>query len=271
MSKFCKDCGGEIIFRYVDGVCTPIHLSGCCYESSPRIDAKNIYRTWSEPHGDFCRPSKCPRCKEPIFFIKYNGGSVYVDELGWPWPKHPCFDYSNNKNGFDAAIKELKNHERNALGLVVKTYADTDGFTVLVVRFSDGEYYRYFIEGGSVNISGALVAHDLVMDSIYIADPVYKYFKIIRYARCTSQTTVDEPWVDDKVFAGKSEKEGGVKCPYCRREFNYRKLFNHLCQSHGHLESTSSLLHVKCRICDVRLYEKDLLRHVITDHVVKLL
>jgi hypothetical protein len=27
-----------------------------------------------------------------VFFIRHNGGSVWVDELGWPWPKHACFD-----------------------------------------------------------------------------------------------------------------------------------------------------------------------------------
>jgi hypothetical protein len=27
-----------------------------------------------------------------VFFIRHNGGSVWVNELGWPWPKHACFD-----------------------------------------------------------------------------------------------------------------------------------------------------------------------------------
>lgn len=49
-----------------------------------------VTREWREP--DFTRPTKCPICKKDVFFIRHNGGCVWVDELGWPWPKHPCFD-----------------------------------------------------------------------------------------------------------------------------------------------------------------------------------
>ena len=44
------------------------------------------------PKDDFCRPTTCPICGGSVFFIRHNGGSVWVDDLGIPWPKHPCFD-----------------------------------------------------------------------------------------------------------------------------------------------------------------------------------
>lgn len=35
----------------------------------------------------------CPVCGQPVFFIEtQNGGRVFFDELGPPWPKHPCID-----------------------------------------------------------------------------------------------------------------------------------------------------------------------------------
>jgi hypothetical protein len=35
----------------------------------------------------------CPVCGEPVFFYQNHSGSrVYFDELGPPWPKHPCTD-----------------------------------------------------------------------------------------------------------------------------------------------------------------------------------
>lgn len=35
--------------------------------------------------------ARCPVCKEEVFFYRSpNGGSVFFDELGPPWPKHPC-------------------------------------------------------------------------------------------------------------------------------------------------------------------------------------
>jgi hypothetical protein len=40
---------------------------------------------------DFCRPTRCPRCGDDVYFVRHNGGSVWFDELGWPWPKHGCF------------------------------------------------------------------------------------------------------------------------------------------------------------------------------------
>jgi hypothetical protein len=40
----CDSCGGDIIFRYVDGRNTPIHLSGGC---SSGIASHNDYAT---PH-----------------------------------------------------------------------------------------------------------------------------------------------------------------------------------------------------------------------------
>jgi len=47
---------------------------------------------------DFCRPTTCPHCPSQVWFIRHNGGSIYVDSLGPPWPIHACFkrDYSSS-------------------------------------------------------------------------------------------------------------------------------------------------------------------------------
>src|ERR1043166_5175005 len=37
--------------------------------------------------------ARCPVCREPVFFYQSPfGGRVFFDELGIPWPKHPCTD-----------------------------------------------------------------------------------------------------------------------------------------------------------------------------------
>ena len=37
--------------------------------------------------------AKCPVCRAPVFFYQSpDGGRVFFDELGPPWPKHPCTD-----------------------------------------------------------------------------------------------------------------------------------------------------------------------------------
>lgn len=37
--------------------------------------------------------TRCPRCGALVFFYRSpDGGSVYFDDMGPPWPKHPCMD-----------------------------------------------------------------------------------------------------------------------------------------------------------------------------------
>lgn len=40
----------------------------------------------------FINPNaQCPVCGDPVFYYESeNGGKVWFDELGPPWPKHPC-------------------------------------------------------------------------------------------------------------------------------------------------------------------------------------
>lgn len=42
--------------------------------------------------------ARCPVCSVPVFFYaNAAGGRVYFDDLGPPWPKHPCTDNSRRK------------------------------------------------------------------------------------------------------------------------------------------------------------------------------
>lgn len=46
--------------------------------------------------GNFTRPdSMCPVCGDTVYFYQSPyGGRVFFDDLGPPWPKHPCTDNS---------------------------------------------------------------------------------------------------------------------------------------------------------------------------------
>ena len=83
-TEICQFCGGEIVFRVIRGVVTPIHQgnSNCIGRSLYRNDQEGI------PHF-----TKCPKCGGAVIFLRSNGGSVWLESLGWPWPKHPCFEY----------------------------------------------------------------------------------------------------------------------------------------------------------------------------------
>lgn len=84
----CYDCGGEIIFRYVDGVRTPIHRSGGCFPGGSHPGGSyTTITSFVDPNA------RCPVCRDRVFFYRSPfDGRVFFDELGPPWPKHPCTD-----------------------------------------------------------------------------------------------------------------------------------------------------------------------------------
>ncbi len=68
------------------GVYYPISFPTSSTETS--IPAPGTRAVWD--HAEFCCPTTCPKCQQPVFFVRHNGGSVWFDTLGQPWPKHPC-------------------------------------------------------------------------------------------------------------------------------------------------------------------------------------
>ncbi len=97
---WCDKCGEPIVFRYIDGNCKPIHVTGSCsgFKSSGIVTGYSRSET-----NDICTHTKCPKCGNNVFFIKHNGGSVWIDSpLGPPWYKHPCFDQQASPNSKDS-------------------------------------------------------------------------------------------------------------------------------------------------------------------------
>ena len=45
---------------------------------------------WSY-NDSYAARTKCTYCGAAIYFIRHNGGSVWIENLGWPWPKHQCY------------------------------------------------------------------------------------------------------------------------------------------------------------------------------------
>lgn len=59
------------------------HGTYIVFPDVPRII--HAYESFVNPNAS------CPVCGESVFFYQSNnGGRVYFDELGPPWPKHPC-------------------------------------------------------------------------------------------------------------------------------------------------------------------------------------
>lgn len=91
-SPYC-DCGWGGV-NYSNGfVYRPSKYARRPYYTVPKIETcrENTYR-WSLYYEDYTVKTICPICGDAVFFVRHNGGSVWFDSLGYPWPKHRCFD-----------------------------------------------------------------------------------------------------------------------------------------------------------------------------------
>src|SRR5262249_30242494 len=98
------------------------------------------HSTWQYRDDDFCSPTTCPRCGATVFFVRHNGGSVWFDDLGPPWPKHACFDDDFHGTRLRTALTEAtKSNSGPLFGVVVETVVSEPGKSGrIVVRCSDG-------------------------------------------------------------------------------------------------------------------------------------
>ena len=118
--SICDRCGGEIIFRHVDGNCIPVHVSGGCRDNSSNYFPSVGYYTsnnsqrfrrltlseskhYKQPTnnysyswlyvGELTLLTTCWWCGDEVYFHRdENGGCVLFDALGKPWPIHACWE-----------------------------------------------------------------------------------------------------------------------------------------------------------------------------------
>ena len=84
---------------------------------------KEIKLFENRPLDDFTRSTTCPICGATVYFVRHNGGCVWLDSLGWPWPKHHCFDDSEEFI-FSITKKELDKLKIDYFGIVIETTPD---------------------------------------------------------------------------------------------------------------------------------------------------
>lgn len=160
--RICDDCGGEIIFRYMGGRPIPIHLDGGCGGGSggSYVEEPEVLQERGAPrsfYDDFCRPTTCPICGAEVFFIRHNGGSVWVDELGWPWPKHACFDEPSARRVLDH-VREPSSRSSVNLALVLRARVLDSGETELLVRLPNNTMRLICVRGSAIQLAGELVS-----------------------------------------------------------------------------------------------------------------
>ena len=62
-------------------------------------------REWRRYESYVNPNAKCPVCGDAVFFYQSpDGGRVFFDELGPPWPKHPCTDNRISSAAISVAV-----------------------------------------------------------------------------------------------------------------------------------------------------------------------
>lgn len=102
------------------------------------IPASGTRATWE--HSDFCRRSTCPKCRQPVFFVRHNGGSVWFDSLGVPWEKHPCMASESDTAWLHEDLPDgIEPGNRLVFGVIRQATVGDSGYTAwFVIDCSDG-------------------------------------------------------------------------------------------------------------------------------------
>jgi hypothetical protein len=83
--------------------------------------------------------AKCPVCGESVYYYQNDNGSrVFFDELGWPWPKHPCTDASR-WTGFSPTTRSPQRRSMDGILEIAKAAQQIDFDPAVKFRFAFGD------------------------------------------------------------------------------------------------------------------------------------
>ncbi len=186
-SSTCSKCGGRIIFRHYNGQVVPIHLSGACSTGGSSLRARsnnqlnnnkpkkalvikaetNVARKGKIVRSFTIPNAKCPVCNDKVFFYQNEYGSkVYFDELGPPWPKHPCTD-SMNSNGEKTTKQLRKNWSQFFIESCKEKKISHDKYIITWKGFHN-QTTNAFSKSITFSTSSPIPKKDIILSTVYI-------------------------------------------------------------------------------------------------------
>ena len=228
MSSTCDKCGQTIEIRYYDGRYIPFHPFGPCTGEKSINERPSIVDDFAglrESSEDKCNSTRCPKCNDEVFFIRHNGGSVWVDPpLGPPWPKHGCFVDERTKhktlaNEF-SIDSGLFNYE-STMGVVQSTYSSgAKGLTA--VLFDTGAYgkYKILIKGNAGFLSGRLCILNKRHSQIFpveLPNYIFSLFQSVEILKPYQLLPLDSV----------------ICCSICSARMKSRYIIQHMIREHG--------------------------------------
>src|SRR5690606_3548185 len=223
----CSRCGNPVEFRYVNGRCIPLHLYGGCIGSGN--SGVNDYSGYNTSHESTCFCTSCPECGEEVFFIRHNGGSVWIDPpLGPPWYKHGCFDQSSSTSSVRSSLAVsysinddvFKEGKELIVGIVKTTYVDYQKtHTEIALETGKSEKIELKIKNNAGFLLGKLCIYSKSEKLVWpLEEPNYKF----------------EIYSPPKPSKPQQERHELITCPECGDSLNPKNLNKHLRRQHGH-------------------------------------
>ena len=221
----CSRCGGEIEFRYIDGRCIPLHFSGGCGGSAR--SAVYDYAGYRRSKESSCFQTRCPECGRKVFFIRHNGGSVWIDPpLGPPWYKHGCMDKAyvaakgiRSSAVSESALAKFKQSDGLIIGVVSEAEVSaTKHCSLINIEIGTNKNLVLLIKNNAGFLVGGLVIYDQRNQKVFLVENDDYTFHVI--ARLKPKL----------VRADSLARQ--VACPECGSRITVSTLPEHLKHSH---------------------------------------
>lgn len=221
----CSRCGNPITFRYVDGRCVPLHLHGGCIDGG-NSSSSTDYSGYSCSEESCCFLTSCPECGDDVFFIRSNGGSVWIDPpLGPPWYKHPCMDQGGIISGRSrssllfADPSEYEGIEDGrVLGVVKESEVSlSKKCTITCIETEKNDRYVLLVKFNAGYLTGNLVIYNPKLKTVNpFKNPGYTYDVVV---------VLSTP----HGIEGQDEQ---VSCPECNVILNSKNANEHMKNQH---------------------------------------
>lgn len=220
--SYCTYCGDSITFRYINGRCIPLHSTGSCDAFSSKT-----YTDFTKEHHApeaACYLTRCPICKATVFFVRHNGGSVWLDApLGPPWPKHGCFaDEQSHTSHLTQPQPEPLFHTE-AID-TANDYGDSAGVVRYAKVMREHETTECILETGS---SGAYFL-DLKNNAGYLLGRLCEINQEEKFMHPSDDPTLKYAITKIK----RTRMPHTTYCHICRTELAFKKVKKHLRQVH---------------------------------------
>lgn len=144
------------------------------YRSGTEVDRNAFeYKISSESK---CFLTHCPKCNCDVFFVRHNGGSVWLDPpLGWPWYKHECFNKEEiSSSSFESALvtpelkKKLIDGTGLEIGVVQITWVEPNkNFTDIVLDVGEATTKEIRVKNNAEFLLGKLCVINARSDEIW--------------------------------------------------------------------------------------------------------